>query len=72
MCLVRKSAILTDKSLVNLFVLTEENDLVDRFLAERIACDVLDDGRETLVFDQHLEVNGIIGREIPVFWFYAC
>lgn len=56
---------------MNLIVLTEEDDLIE-LLVEWIADDVLYDRRETFVFSQHLEVNGIIGREIFVFWFNAC
>lgn len=52
-------------------VLSEEDDFI-KFLIELIAGDIFDDCWEALVLGQHLEVNGIIGREIFVFWFYAC
>lgn len=57
---------------MNLFIVfTEEDDLI-KFLIERVASNVLDYSREALILSQLLEVNGIIGREILVFWFYAC
>jgi RNase P/RNase MRP subunit p29 len=55
---------------MNFFVLTEEDDLI-KFHVEGIAGDVFDDGRETLVLRQVFEMNGIVGREIFVFWFNA-
>lgn len=56
---------------MNFLVLTEKDDLI-KFNIEGIAGDVLDDSRETLVLRQLFEVNGIVGREIFVFWFNAC
>lgn len=68
----RKCSTFFDEDLMNLFIVfTEEDDLI-KFLIERIASNVLDYSREALILSQLLEVNGIIGREILVFWFYAC
>lgn len=55
---------------MDFLVLTEEDDFI-KFLVERIAGDVLDDGGEALVLGHRFEVNGVVGREILVFWFYA-
>lgn len=56
---------------MDFIVLTKEDDFI-KLLIEWIAADVLDDCWEAFIFGQILEVNGIVGREIFVFWFYAC
>ena len=56
---------------MNFLVLTKKDDLI-KFNVEMIAGDVLDDSRETFVLSQLFEMNGIVGREIFVFWFNAC
>lgn len=66
----RKRATVFDECLMYFLILSEEDDFI-KFLVERIASDVLDDGREALVLRHRFEVNGIVGREILVFWFYA-
>lgn len=66
----RKRATVFDESLMDFLVLAEEDDFI-KFLVERIAGDVLDDGWEAFVLSHRFEVNGIVGREILVFWFYA-
>jgi hypothetical protein len=68
--LVRKSAIFFDESFMDFIILTEEDDFI-KLLIELIACDVLDNSRECFILGQILEVNGIVGCEIFVFWFYT-
>jgi hypothetical protein len=53
------------------FAVLSEKDEFIKFLIERIAGDVLDNSWKTFVFSHHFEVNGIVGREIFVVWFYA-
>lgn len=70
--LSRKCTILLNQNLVDLCFLTEKDDLVDwNIWIKVIGRDVLDNSREALIFSQLLEVNGIIGCEIPIFWFYT-
>lgn len=52
------------------FILTEEDDFI-KLLIEGITSNVFYDSRESFIFSQHLEVYGIVGREIFVFWFNA-
>lgn len=66
----RKRAILSDQCLVDFLVLTEDDDF-EELLIEDIRCDFLDDRWESLSFREHLEVNGVVRREIFVFRFYA-
>lgn len=56
---------------MDFLVPSKEDDLI-KLLIEGVTGDVLDDGREALVLRHLLEVNGIVGREIFVFGFYAC